>query len=352
MLLSPFRWVVIVFGFSVLTISCEQNNFADNAIAEFFGLDERLKQSNRLITYSTDNTIYHMREMSYEHPKYQFLVDQTIVLRALTDTFCRQIDELREFMVMESGGFYTPKEASALGIPTLEGKPKGVNNKKIINAIFLTGYKGKAPQGEILRSRIEKLKDAYLLLVEQFWKDGGIKGTVFAVSDRKKVLLEALEMELALSTKNAYPLTSKVQDWANFTFQQQSIASVYPLLRAIQNQAKLSEAAVVNFMASKMTVGCTYDAYELFEQPMKRTIVLGESYETEFFLGQYASQANFTVSIQGQTIKSKNGKAIYKTIPKKVGEQNYTARVAVTNSLTGETESFIKEFTYEVIQPH
>jgi hypothetical protein len=43
------------------------------------------------------------------------------------------------------------------------------------------------------------------------------------------------------------------------------------------------------------------------------------------------------------------GKAIYRVRPNKIGAQEYEAEIRIRNPLTGETETFRKNFSFHVI---
>ncbi|MCP4440243.1 MAG: hypothetical protein GY810_14965, partial [Aureispira sp.] len=124
-------------------------------------------------------------------------------------------------------------------------------------------------------------------------------------------------------------------------------------LLKIQHNVIQTRAVFYRFLNEKMVKKeLNYDKFDVLVNSEKDYVLLGESYTSEISLGAYSSQAKFSVSVNGKSLPIKDGKAIYTTRGSRVGEQKYTARISVNNPLTGETETFTKDFFYEIGQPY
>jgi hypothetical protein len=79
----------------------------------------------------------------------------------------------------------------------------------------------------------------------------------------------------------------------------------------------------VNFLAGQMgKLELNYDKFDVFSQSAKPYILLGETYESEIALGAYSSQAKFSVSVGGSSLKIVDGKAKYTARGSSVGQKN------------------------------
>ncbi|MFT5646131.1 MAG: hypothetical protein ACI976_000809 [Aureispira sp.] len=353
------RQLMINLMYLVLTAMLALNVSAE-IINAFFMLDKGIKKNNEIVTDSNAKLILSMAETAKTKVQYQPLVDKAALVKDITIGFYDHVDKLRNVMVEESGGAYTKADADEKGDPSLEGKPKGKKDKDTPQRIFVSGdYAGSekpdivVPAGPELDKRLRELKKSYLDFVAGLWDDGGIKGTIFADPSKKEASLKTLSQSMTLVSSEGYdPKAHKDKTWADFTFGHMPVAAIYPMLRKYQNDAKTTESAVINFLASQMgKMELTYDKFDVFSQSSKPYILLGEKYESEIALGAYSSQAKFSVSINGSSLSVVDGKAKYSATGSKVGEKKYTATITVVNPQTDEKETFKKEFSYEVGQP-
>ena len=353
------RQLMINLMYLVLTAMLALNVSAE-IINAFFMLDKGIAKNNLIVTDSNKKLIESMEETAKTKVQYQPLVEKAKLVKDITEGFYTYVDQLRTVMVDESGGAYTKAEADDKGQPSLEGKPKGKKDKDTPQRIFVSGdYTGAkkpatvVPAGPEVDRRLRELKKSYLDFVAGLWENGGIKGTIFADKAKKEASLASLEKSMTLVSSEGYdPKMHEDKTWADYTFGHMPVAAIYPMLRKYQNDAKTTESAVINFLASQMgKMELTYDKFDVFSQSSKPYILLGEKYESEIALGAYSSQAQFSVSINGSSLSVVDGKAKYTATGSKVGEKKYTATITVVNPQTQEKETFKKEFSYEVGQP-
>jgi len=346
-------------------------NVSAEIINAFFMLDKGIAKNNKIVEHAVESVIKSMEETAKTKTQYQPLVEKAKEAKSLTVDFQKYIDEMRFRMVDESGGVYvtadTKAKYEAEGFvgpklhmqddESLVGKPSGKKDKDTPQRIFVSGDYGgagkKEPQGPILAGKITALRASYMKFVEGLWEGGGIKGTIFADKAKMKGALEELENEMTLTSDEHYHEEEhEGKVWAEYVFGHMPVAAIYPMLRKFQNDARTSEAAVVNFLAGQMgKLELNYDKFDVFAQSPKPYILLGETYEAEIALGAYSSQSKFTVSVGGSSLKIIDGKAKYTARGSSVGEKKYSAKISVKNPLTDETETFTKEFSYEVGQP-
>jgi gliding motility-associated protein GldM len=351
------RQLMINLMYLVLTAMLALNVSAE-IINAFFILDKGIHKNNDIVEHAIKTTVSSMEETAKTKIQYQPLVEKAKAVKDITAGFYTYIDEMRTRMVDESGGPYTAQDAADQGHPEYEGRPKGKKDTDTPQRIFVSGDYGKGPgektpEGPVLDKKIQDLRKEYLAFVEKLWEGEGIKGTIFADKTKKEAALKELEEEMTLtSSENYHPEAHEGKSWSAYTFGYMPVAAVYPMLRKYQNDARSSEAAIVNFLSSQMgKLELNYDKFDVFSQSPKPYILLGETYEAEIALGAYSSQSKFSVQVGGSTLKIENGKAKYTASGSSVGQKTYSAKISVQNPLTGETETFTKDFHYEVGQP-
>jgi hypothetical protein len=220
----------------------------------------------------------------------------------------------------------------------------------------MTGeYDGKKQKaaGLVLGKMILDLKKVYIKLVLDLWSDRSLRGTIFQDSTKINSVKEDLEVELTLMSSDNYNTKDhNDKSWSEYNFGDLPAAAIHPTLYKIQNDIRMSEATIINFLdlQTRYQSICGFGGgYNVFSTSKKSAIRLGETYQTKLRLGEFANQPKFSISVNGRDLKIVDGIALFKTKPSSTGEKRYKANVSVTNSLTGETQTFTKEFHYEVL---
>ena len=345
----PFFSILIILS---ICISCDQLSQQNNSSPSSIAAIRNLKDINTYIEASNEELVAAMEMTVQTKVQYQPLIPIAVQVQSLTTEFHRHIDELKDLMIQESNGVYTESDTETESNRNLIGMPKGGNNKKVVKQIFISGqYDGaqNEPQGDVLDMKLQELKDAYIQIIANLWDEGGVRGTIFADQTKKAASLSKLIHNISISDyKNIYQKTT----WVEENFKGKTVQETYLLLIQYQNQVNLSTAAVLNFLAEQMgKLELTYDKFDVFAQSPKSYVLLGETYEAEIALGAYSTQAKFSVSVNGSSLSIRDGKAKYTARPSSVGEKSYNAKISVSNPQTGETETFVKTFKYEVGQP-
>lgn len=357
------RQLMINLMYLVLTAMLALNVSAE-IINAFFALDKSIDKTNKIVDSATTKVIGEMDETANTKVQYKVLVTKAKEAQNITKGFYSYINEVRDYMVEQSGGYYTAENND--GNASLIGKPIGKKNKDVPQRIFVSGdYTGaedtkpktfEVPVGPDLDKRITELRGQYISFVEGLWSqknaDGtvGIKGTIFADPTRQAGAIEKLKADMTLTGKGDYNAADhEDKSWEEYTFGHMPVAAIYPMLRKYQNDAKTTEAAVVNFLAAQMgKMELNYDKFAVFSQAPKSYILKGQTYEAFIALGAYSSQAEFSVSVGGRNLAIVDGKAKYTATPSGIGEQSYVATIRVKNPLTGDTDEFKETFKYEV----
>lgn len=90
--------------------------------------------------------------------------------------------------------------------------------------------------------------------------------------------------------------------------------------------------------------------FTILSSPSKNVVTLGETFEAEIMLGAYTTNSTARLQVNGTPLPVENGVATFKVKPSTLGEQSYKATIFITNPMTGEQLSFMKEFNYQVVK--
>lgn len=309
-----------------------------NVSAEIFNafkvVDKGLVASN--IAY--DNANNPLPELiatsAKKKPEYQKYADRVPAVRAASKEFTDYVQEIIDHMIDQSGDkdgsisdgdFETYKNVTDY---------KGQKDKDIT-----TRYLVKEGKGEELKAKIEESRQKFLAQVDE----------------NKRAEIDAkIPLHIDdVSWKNSIDKSKK--SWADFNFRQMPLGATLPILNKFINDAKASEATVLNYLLDEVGGSSTdvvLDKFAVVSSPEKSYIIKGETYKTELFLSAAASaessNTKVSISVNGQSLPMNNGVATWSTPAGAVGVRRYTAVATVVNPVTGETQSYNKEFEFEV----
>lgn len=327
--------------------SC-QKNYSEDTLLGYLNLNQSLEKSNDLIFESNKNLLWEIEATSRQEVQYQTLFQKASAFSEAGIDLYQWIDKIKNHLIRQTGGYYKKEEAIEQQQPLLENSPKRANNTELIEAFFLGE---KSMYKDSLDQKIQILYENYSSLLKSCWEKGGIPYTIFIDKSKQDSIFDYLNNHLALRSSKDYDASiSHAPTWAAFHFQNQPLAAILLSLTCIQNNIRTSENAFLSFLAKQTSYGeLVYDKFLIYAYSYKPNIQLGDTYEAEIGLDGYASKALMEVIIDGDTLNAVDGIVHYNTRPKKVGEQNYTAKAILTNPLTGEQEIFKQEFGFKVI---
>jgi len=209
---------------------------------------------------------------------------------------------------------------------------KGMKNKDITTKYLVEGGKG-----DELKAKIEEARAAYLKLFDE----------ADLASHSASIALEIDDESWRTS------INKHTTGWSHYNFNHMPIGATLPIFRKYINDAKSSEAAVLNYLVGKVGgEDIVLDKFLVVSSPKKTYIINGERFETDVFLSAAASnQSNteITIKVNGGTLQvDDNGEAKFSQTASGVGLKKYRADISVFNPTTQETNEYTGEFEYEV----
>ncbi len=142
--------------------------------------------------------------------------------------------------------------------------------------------------------------------------------------------------------------------WSHMNFDHMPLQAVIPLFSKYINDVKATESAALKYLAGKVgtTTDVVLDKYTVVSAPEKSYIIKGEKFKSDVFLSAFAgadSKTGISISVNGRKLPiNKDGIANFEETATSVGIKKFTGQASITNPATGETQTFKKEFSYEV----
>jgi gliding motility-associated protein GldM len=332
------RQLMINLMYLVLTAMLALNVSAE-IINAFFRIDKSIVGTNVLLADSNTKSLASMAAEVAKRTDDQPLLDKAKEAQTIVAEFNTYIDGVREKLSKEAGGIIPETDKDK----TRAGKPDRFKDKDIPQRLFVDGSgNGKGALGPEIKQHILDTRNKLVGLLNVLESSGKM--------DKKEI--ESMRKNLSLNVDDESWKTYGKKSWEQFNFGYMPVMACYPILSKMQNDAKNSESSIINMLASK--VGATiikFDKFVPVSAPEKTYVIAGEKFSTDIFMSATSSELKTGVnySVNGTGLAIKDGVGRYETTTgNDVGEKTYKVNINMTNPYTGKTESFVKDFKYEV----
>jgi gliding motility-associated protein GldM len=253
--------------------------------------------------------------------------ERTEPARALSSELTEYVDEITDYLIDWSGDRNGQRDEGDYVVRYGVREMKGKKNKDVT-----THYLVDEGVGEELKNKILDVRDRFLQLIDE--------------EDRA-----AFESEISLDIDDeTWQHAKDKKSWASFNFRQMPLGATVPILTKIKNDAKSTEAAVLNYLLNKVGgEDIIFDKFQVVSAPRSNYVIRGEAFETEIFLSAFSSNVeDLRVSVGGQSLPVEDGVARFATGTNSTGVKTYTATISFKNPVTGEVTTETADFTYEV----
>jgi gliding motility-associated protein GldM len=313
-----------------------------NVSAEIFNafkvVDKGLVDSNIAYDRANEPLPNLITEGAKKKPEYQKYADRVPAVRQASKEFTDYVQGLIDYMidhggnkngVVDDGDYETYKGVTHL---------RGQKDKDITTRYLVNGEKGVPGKGEELKAKIEEYRQKFLAAVDPAQQAAVDSKIPLRIDDE--------------SWKHSLDKSKKT--WSDFNFRQMPLQATLPILNKFINDAKASEATVLNYLLEQVGTSkdVVLDKFAVVSAPEKSYVIKGETYKTELFLGAAAgaetSNTRVSISVNGQSLPMKDGVATWTTPAAQVGVRKYTAIATVTNPVTNEVTPYKREFEFEV----
>jgi gliding motility-associated protein GldM len=300
-----------------------------NVSAEIFNafkvVDKSMVKSNAALDDANNKMPEAIKQGAKKRESLAVYADRVDPTRQLSQEFDAYLANLIDTMVNATGGFIVDSETGQV-----TDKLKGEKEKALTTRYLVDGG-----EGERLKAKILEYRDKYIAL--------------FDTSD-----VAQYADDIALGIDDTTWKTKKKKSWSEMNFNHMPLQAAIPIIRKFQNDNKNSEATVLNYLANKVgtTTDVVLDKFTVVSASKKSYVIKGETYEADIFLSAFAgadSKTGITITVDGRSLPvDAEGVAKYTAATGSVGVRKYTASINVVNPVTGEVQTFKKEFEYEV----
>jgi gliding motility-associated protein GldM len=308
-----------------------------NVSAEIFNafkvVDKGLTASNASLDESNSKLPEVIKERAKKKKELEVYAERVDPARQLSRELSEYIDGLTTFMIDQSGDKNGVEDAGdyveVQGVTELRGK----KNKDVTTRLLVEEGKGAE-----LKARIEEYRAKFLELIDE---------------EDKAAFQQEMALVIDDETWKHSKKKQKNNSWESFNFRQMPLAATLPIFSKFKNDAKTTEAAVLNYLMGKVGgEDVVFDKYTVVSAPKKSYVIKGETYETEIFLSAASggsSNTGVSVRVNGSPVSvNSEGVAKWSVPATGVGVKNYSADITVTNPVTGESNTYRKEFEFEV----
>lgn len=304
-------------------------------IQKFIFLDESLMNVNQKSSQeNTDLKAKIEKAVQLEGNKDKVISDKAAEVRAKTTEVIKYMNDLREEMIMASGGrdpednsYKGAKEETAIEVMMVgqegTGKGKGYELQKTLNSF-----------SEYLNAELKKLG---------------------AESKVPKLALDGSEDPIFKDDKE-----QKRKDFAQLNFAQTPMVAALAVLAQKQSEVLKYENEILGNLAAQVgAADLKFDNVVAMMRPESKIVAAGTKYEADLFLAASSSAITPTMTFNGRPIKVDNntkiGKVAFVAPPARSYDKEGLAKMTWTGAINfkfkGKDTTFKKSFEYFVAKP-
>ncbi|MEI2695417.1 MAG: GldM family protein [Saprospiraceae bacterium] len=305
-----------------------------NVSAEIFNafklVNNSLKDSNAALDKSNDALVPSIDKRSKAKPEFARFAERAPMAVQYGKEFTEYVNSVLDDLIDKSGNKNGSVDDGDYIVVGDHKDLKGKKNKDVTTREMVNNKKGVELKNKILEYRTK-----FLSLIDDS-------------------LRTSMEAEISLNIDDeTWKHSKNKHSWEEFTFKQMPLGACLPIFTKFINDAKSSENAVLNHFSKKLSgEDVVLDKFTVISSPKKNYVIKGEPFETTIALAASTSKSTSTkvgLSVNGSNLTvSAEGEAIWKTVPGDVGIKKYTAVASVTNPVTNKTDTYRKEFEFEV----
>ncbi len=279
-------------------------NVASEVLDAFRVVDSSLMQTLKSVD-SKNNQIYASFDQAYEEnpTKVKEWKDKSDHVRALTDSLNKKITDLKEELVLKSGGTNITKEGTLYEndseksfVLNSDGDTLIIKKDDELNVPSEVMIRLK--KAEDLKGDIIELKEAFLSLIEE---DSPVRETIqqeLDTSDPKVTIKEGAEK----------------RSWEIEHFDSNPLIAVITLLSKIQIDVQNAESNILSYLYSQIDA-TSFKFNKLGARVIASSsyVLEGDVYKAEVFLAAEDTTQQPVILVNGKPLKIIDGKGIYIT---------------------------------------
>jgi gliding motility-associated protein GldM len=311
-----------------------------NVSAEIFNafklVDKGLMKSNAVLDAANNPIPAQVAKLAKKKPELQTYADRTNPVREISKEFTEYIESIKDHLIDWSGNKNGERDDGDYKVIKGVKKLKGKKNKDVTTKYLVFGKKNKNidPEGPKIKQKIIETRDKFLTYIDDADKQAFMKNIALEIDDE------------------SWKKSRDKKSWTDYNFRQMPVGALIPVFTKFQNDAKATEAAILNYLLSKVGgEDLVLDKFQVVSSPKKTYVIKGEKFETSVFLSASASESTNTgvsIKVNGASLPVKDGVATFTQTASQTGVKKYTASITVTNPVTNEVNTYDGDFEYEV----
>ena len=277
-------------------------NVASEVLDAFRVVDSSLMQTLKSVD-SKNNQIYASFDQAYEEnpTKVKEWKDKSDHVQALTDSLNKKITDIKEELVLKSGGTNITKEGTLYEnnseksfVLNADGDTLIIQKDDELNVPSEVMIRLK--RAEDLKADITELKEAFLSLIEE---DSPVRGTIqqeLDTSDPKVTIKKGAEK----------------RSWEIEHFDSKPIIAVITLLSKIQIDVQNAESNILSYLYSQIDAS-SFKFNKLGARVIAKSsyVLEGDVYKAEVFLAAEDTTQQPVILINNKPLRIVDGKGIY-----------------------------------------
>ena len=316
-------------------------NVASEVLDAFRVVDSSLMQTLKSVD-SKNNQIYASFDQAYEEnpTKVKEWKDKSDHVRALTDSLNKKITDLKEELVLKSGGTNITKEGTLYEndseksfVLNSDGDTLIIKKDDELNVPSEVMIRLK--KAEDLKGDIIELKEAFLSLIEE---DSPVRETIqqeLDTSDPKVTIKEGAEK----------------RSWEIEHFDSNPLIAVITLLSKIQIDVQNAESNILSYLYSQIDA-TSFKFNKLGARVIASSsyVLEGDVYKAEVFLAAEDTTQQPVILVNGKPLKIVDGKGIYE-VPATTSGPHEWSGIIKYRTPEGGFNSYPFEEKYQVSKP-
>ena len=310
-----------------------------NVSAEVFNafklVDKGLVKSNEAMDSSNNQMKPAIDKAAKAKASFSKYADRVDGIRDISSSLTSYIEGIKDTMINATGGYVPDRENPEIITDDLKGKKDfDVTTRLLVGDPQPDGTV--IGKGEELKAKLNEYKEKILEFIDE--------------EDR-----EAFKADIAVSVDDQTWQDKGKASWSHMNFDHMPLQATLPLFSKYINDVKSTESAALNYLGKKVGIGkedVVLDKFTVVSAPEKSYVIKGDKYKAQVFLTAFAggdSKTQISISVDGRKMPlDKDGKATFEQTATTTGSKKYNAVANVFNPVTGKTDTYKQQFSYEV----
>ena len=233
-----------------------------NVSAEIFNafklVDKGLTKSNAVLDAANEPIPGQVAKLAKKKPELQKYADRANPVREVSKEFVDYIESVKDYMIDASGNKNGQKDEGDYKVINGVEQLKGKKNKDITTKYLVLGKKNQGidPEGPKIKQKIIDTREKFLTFIDDADKQTFMSNIALEIDDE------------------SWKKSKDKKSWTDYNFRQMPVGALLPMFTKFQNDAKATEAAILNYLLSKVGgEDIVLDKFQVVSSPKKTYVI-------------------------------------------------------------------------------